>query len=97
MGLTKKNTMAAMEVILIQLPFYTVVFKQRIKMKTPITIVPLHYLKVNSTQNKVVTFFSCLAHRVYCHISLFGLMQRFSDNSSLPILVDAQRLHENGK
>ena len=31
------------------------------------------------------------------YIFVFGQSQRFSDNSSLPILINVQRLHENGK
>ena len=53
-------------------------------------------LKVSSTQNKGIPFSSCLAHGVYHHISMFEY-RSFTDNSNLIILVDVQRLYENGK
>ena len=87
----------AKEVALIQLFSYTVVSKQKIKMKTQNIMTPSYHSKVTSTQNKGVPFFSCLAHGVQYYISVFGLSQSFSDISSLPILVDVQCLHENGK
>ena len=92
----KKITITATEVVLIQLFSYTVVSKQKIKMRTRNTMAPSYHSKVTSTQNKGVPFFSCLAHGVSYFISIFGLSHSFSDNSSLPIVVDVQRLHENG-
>ena len=56
---------------------------------------PSYHSKVSSTQNQGVPFFCCLVHGAYFYISMFGYSQGFSDNSSLPILVDVQRLHEN--
>ena len=61
---------------LIQLLSYTVVSKQKIKMKAQKTMAPSYHSKVTPTQNKVVPFFSCLAH---------GLSQRFPDIFSLPV------------
>ena len=58
---------------------------------------PSYHSKVSSTQNQGVPFFCCLVHGAYFYISMFGYSQGFSDNSSLPILVDVQRLHENSK
>ena len=49
----KKITTTATEVILIQLFSYTVVSKQKIKMKTRNTMPPSYYPKVTSTQNKI--------------------------------------------
>ena len=58
----KQNTMTAKEVVLIQLFSYSVVSKQKIKMKTWNTMAPSYHSKVTSTQNKGVPFFSCLGH-----------------------------------
>ena len=60
-------------------------------------MVPSYHSKVTSIQNKGVLFFSCLVHGVLYHISMFGLSQSFPNNSNLIILVDIERLHENGK
>ena len=69
-------------------------------MKTRNTLAPSYHSKyhskVTSTQEKGDLLFYCLAHGVW-YISMFGLSQSFSDISSLSILVDVQRLHENGK
>ena len=56
-----------------------------------------YHAKVTSTQNKGVPLFSCLGHGVYYYIFLFGKSQSFSDSSYLIMLIDVQRLHENGK
>ena len=67
------------------------------KMETRNTTAPLYHSKVTSSQNKGVPFFSCLAHGVEYYISMFGLSQRYPDTFSLTVLVEVQRLHENGK
>ena len=85
------------EVVLIQLFFYSVVSKQKIKKKTRNTMASSYHAKVTSTQNKGVPLFFCLGHGVYYYIFLFGKSQSFSDSSYLIMLIDVQRLHENGK
>ena len=92
-----KITKTATQVFLIQLFSYTVVSKQKMKMETQDTTAPSYHSKVTSSQNTGVPFFSYLAHGVYYYISMFGLSQRYPDTFSLPVLVDVQRLHENGK
>ena len=58
----KKTKKPATEVALIHLFSLTVVSKHKIKMKRLNTMVLLYHLKVTSTQNKGVSFLSCLAH-----------------------------------
>ena len=58
---------------------------------------PSYHSKVTSTENKGVSFLSCLDNGVQYYISMFRLSQTFSNNSKLIILVDMQRLHENSK
>ena len=58
---------------------------------------PSDHSKVSSTQNKGVSFFSCLAQGVQFYICMFGLSHSFSNNSNMIILVGIQHLHENGK
>ena len=82
----KKMIISATGVVFIQLFSYIVVSKQKIKMITQNTMTPIYHPKVTSTQNKGVPFFSILR-----------LSQSFSNISGLPILVDVQRLHANGK
>ena len=66
-------------------------------MKTRNTMTLSYHSKVTSTQNKVVPYFSCLAHGVWYLSQMFGLSHSFSDNSNLIIFVEIQRLHENDK
>ena len=58
MVLSKKNSIIVTEVVLISCSL-TVGFKQKIKMKTRNIMVSSYPLKVSSTQNEVVQFFSC--------------------------------------
>ena len=55
---------------------------------------PSYHSKVTSTQNESI-FLLFGSWSIY--ISIFELSQSFSDIFSLPILVDVQRFHENGK
>ena len=57
-----KISVTATEFILIQLFSYTVVSKQKIKMKTRNTMTPSYHSKVTSTQNNGDPFYSCLPH-----------------------------------
>ena len=88
----------ATEVVLIQLFSYNVVSKHKIKMKTQntygtfISFKSHFYWKQGSPIFSLFRFMECSIY-----ISMFGLSQSFSDTSNLPVLVDAQRLHENGK
>ena len=53
-------TITVTEIVLIQMFCLTVGSKQIKKMKTENTIAPSYHLKVRSTQDKRVLFFSCL-------------------------------------
>ena len=54
----------ATEVVPIQFFSLAIVSQQKIKMKTRNNMAPLHHSKFTSTQNKGVSRFFCLAHRV---------------------------------
>ena len=60
----EKITITATEAFLFQLFYYTVVSKQKTKIKGRNTIAPSYQSKATSTQNKGVPFFCCLAHGV---------------------------------
>ena len=79
------------EIVLIQMFCLTVGSKQIKKMKTENTIAPSYHLKVRSTQDKRVLFFSCLGISIIS--SCLGKVKVFSDNSDLTIPV--QSFHEN--
>ena len=64
MTLSKKNTITATEIVLVQLFSYSVVSKLEMKMKTENTMAPSYHSKVTSTQNKGVLLFSCLGDGV---------------------------------
>ena len=57
---------------------------------------PSYHSKVSSTQNQEVPFFSRLSHGnvLYPHV---WVKSKIVLQLYLPILVDAQRLHEKGK
>ena len=85
----KKFTITAAEVVLIHLFSLTVVSKQKLKIKSRNTM-------AHSWHFHESIFLLFGSWSMVC-ISMFGLSQSFSDNSNLIILVDIQRLHENGK
>ena len=62
-GTFETITITVTVVVLIQFS-RTVGSERKTKMKTQIIMAPSYRLKVGSTQNKRVPFFSCLAHRV---------------------------------
>ena len=64
MILSKKKNITVTEVVYMQLLSYDVFLNKKIKMKTQNTMACLYHLKVTSTQNKGVPFFSCLGHGV---------------------------------
>ena len=74
----KKFTIAAMEVFLIHLFSLTLVFKQKVKMKT---LALSYHSKVTSAQNKGALVYSW--SEVF--ISMFGSSQSFPNNSNLII------------
>ena len=92
----KKIIVTAREVVLIHPFSLTDASKQKINMKTQNTMALSCHSKLTSTQKEspILLLFGSWST---VFISMFGLSQRFSDNSSLIILVNIQRLHENGK
>ena len=56
---------------------------------------PSSHSKVTSTQSESI-FLLFDQWNIVLHLR-FELSQSFSDISSLPILIDVQRFHENGK
>ena len=91
----KKITITATEVVLIHLFSLTVVSKQKKNENTEYHDTSISF-KSHLYSKQVSPIFLLFGSWSVVFISMFRLSQSFSDNSNLIILVDIQRLHENG-